>query len=301
MLEEGQTTARIKALLEDIFRPTDMFSLESVQLNATDDMAKEVKNLNYGYNNDVTYESCHRGISPFAVIGISMATASRRRRQADRYTRSSNLTLREVSMADKNPDPIPTDYHGMVNLLRRYTMFLHHLVGDRSGHYVEVRRIAAELNSHQHIFEALDARQIASLLWQIFMDARPFFLAGIDVRGNLPQSLLRTTYNKVAAGIVEAHLNVPYAKLLGQDPGESSYSPDTGSAGNRAPTETRTFRHVTAAIKTILRGARSKYPVLTMAELMAAHQPPLQCAQVKLGPTESCLDFLCFGSCKSSR
>jgi hypothetical protein len=38
-------------------------------------------------------------------------------------------------MADTNPDPIPTDYHGMVNLLRRYTMFLHHLVGDCSGHY----------------------------------------------------------------------------------------------------------------------------------------------------------------------
>jgi hypothetical protein len=84
-------------------------------------------------------------------------------------------------MADTNPDPIPTDYHGMVNLLQRYTMFLHQLVGDRSGHYVEVRRIAAELNSHQHIFEALDAPQIASLLWQIFMDARRFFSAGIDV------------------------------------------------------------------------------------------------------------------------
>jgi hypothetical protein len=301
MLEEGRTTARIKALLEDIFRPADLFSLESVQLNATDDMAKEVKNLNYGYNNDVSYESSHRGISPFAVIGVSMATASRRRRQADRYTRTNNLTLTEVSMADTNPDPIPTEYHGMVNLLRRYTMFLHHLVGDRSGHYVEVRRIAAELNSHQHIFEALDPRQIASILWQIFMDARRFFSAGIDVRGNLPQSLLRTTYNEVAAGIVQAHLNVPYAELLGQDSGESSYSPDTGAAGNRAPTETRTFRHVPTAIKTILRGARSKYPALTMAELMAAHTPPLQYAQVKLGPNGSCLDFLCFGSCKSSR
>jgi hypothetical protein len=94
---------------------------------------------------------------------------------------------------------------------------------------------------------------------------------------------------------------VPYAELLGQDSGESSYSPDTGAAGNRAPTETRTFRHVPTAIKTILRGARSKYPALTMAELMAAHTPPLQYAQVKLGPNGSCLDFLCFGSCKSSR
>jgi hypothetical protein len=204
-------------------------------------------------------------------------------------------------MADTNPDLIPTEYHGMVNLLRCYTAFLHHLVGDRLGHYVEVRPITAELNSHQHIFEALDARQIASLLRQIFMDARCFFSAGIEVRGNVPQSLLRTTYNKVAAGIVQAHLNVPHTELLGQDSSESSYSPDTGSTRGRAPSESRTFRHVPAVIKTILRGARSKYPALTMAELMAAHDPPLQYAQIKLGPSGSCLDFLCFGSCKNSR
>jgi hypothetical protein len=86
MLEEGRTTERIKALLEYIFCPADLFSLESVQLSATDDMAKDVKNLNYGYNKDLCYELSHRGVSPFAVIGVSMVTASRCRRQADRYT-----------------------------------------------------------------------------------------------------------------------------------------------------------------------------------------------------------------------
>jgi hypothetical protein len=302
MLEEGRTTTRIKALLEDIFRPADLFSLESVQLSATDDMAKDIKNLNFGHNNDLSYESSHRGISPFAVIGVSMATASRRRRQADRFTRTSNLTLAEVTMADTNPDPIPTDYHGTVNLLRRYTMFLQHTIGHRSAHYVEVRRITAELNNHQQMFETLDARQIASLLWQIFIDSRRFFSAGIDIRGNLPQSLLRTTYNEIAAGIVQAHLNVPYGDLLGQDSGESSYSPETGAVGGQtSSTASRTFRHVPTAIKAILRGVRSKYPSVTIAELMAAHSPPLQYAQIKLGPSGSCMDFLCFGSCKNSR
>jgi hypothetical protein len=80
-------------------------------------MAKEVTNLNYGYNNDVSYKQSHQEILPFAVIGVSMATASRRHLQADRYTRTSNLTLAEVAMADTNPDPFPTKYHFMVNLL----------------------------------------------------------------------------------------------------------------------------------------------------------------------------------------
>jgi hypothetical protein len=182
--------------------------------------------------------------------------------------------------------------------------FLRLIVGERSGHYIEVLRIAAELNARQYVFEAIDPRQIASLLWQIFMDARRFFSTGIDIRGNLPQSLLRTTYNEVAAGIVQAHLNVPYGQLMGQDSGEASYSNDTDTSSALRTTssaESRTFRHVPPAIKTILRGARSKYPMVTVAELMAAHEPPLQYSQIKLGPSGSCLDFLCFGACKNAR
>jgi hypothetical protein len=302
MLEEGRTTARVKALLEDTFRPDDLFSLSSVYLGVTADMAKDLKELNFGYNNDLSYDTSHRGISPFTVIGVSMLEASKRRRHADRFYRTSQLTLAEVAQSETTPDALPTEYHGLVNLLRRYVTFLRLLVGERCGHYTEVLRIAAELNARQYVFETLDSRQIASLLWQIFMDARRFFSTGVDIRGNLPQSLLRNTYNEVAAGIVQAHLNVPYGPLMGQDSGEASHSNDTGGTSRPATTtESRTFRHVPAAIKTILRGARSKYPMLTIAEIMAAHEPPLQYAQVKMGPAGSCLDFLCFGACKNTR
>jgi hypothetical protein len=302
MLEEGRTTATIKALLEDIFRPTDWFSLETVHLRATDDMAKDVKTLNYGHNNDLSYESSHRGVSPFTVIGITMATATQRSRQADRFARTGNLTLAEVTMADTNPDPIPKDYHGTVNLLRRYTMFLQHIVGHRSAHYMEVRRITAEMNNRQQMFEALSARQIASLLWQIFLDSRRFFSAGLDVQGNLPQSLLRTTYNEIAAGIIHTHLNVPYTKLLGQEPEDASYQePEAGTSKERTLIAPRIFRHVPPSIQKVLRGVRSKHPAITIAEIMAAHSPPLQYAQVKLGPSGSCMDYLCFGNCRNSR
>jgi hypothetical protein len=69
MLEEGRTTPRVKALLEDMFRPDDMYSLNAVYLGFTADMAKDVKELNFGFNNDMLYDSCHRGISPFTVMG----------------------------------------------------------------------------------------------------------------------------------------------------------------------------------------------------------------------------------------
>lgn len=302
MLEEGRTTAHVKALLEDIFRPDDLFSLSSVHLGVTTDMAKDIKELNFGYSNDWSYDTCHRGLSPFAVIGVSMATASKRRRHADRFTRTSNLTLAEVAQSETTPDPLPTEYYGLVNLLRQYVELLRHSVGERSGHFVEVMQITAELNARQFIFEALKPDQVASLLWQIFMDARRFFSTGIDTRGNLPQSLLRTAYNEVAVGIVQAHLNVPYAQLMGNEADEeASGYPERRSPASATPGPgSRTFRHVPASIKTILRGVRSKYPAVTISELMAAPVPPLLYAQVKLGPSGSCLDSLCFGACKTT-
>jgi hypothetical protein len=138
MLDEGRTTARVKALLEEVFRPDDRYSLMNVHLGVTTDMAKDVKELKFGYSNDWSYDTCHSWLSPFAVIGVSMATASKRRRHADRFTRTNNLTLAEVAQSETSPDPLPTEYHGLVKLLRRYVELLRHLVGERSGHFVEV-------------------------------------------------------------------------------------------------------------------------------------------------------------------
>lgn len=157
-----------------------------------------------------------------------MATRSRRRRIAEQCTWTTNLTPSEVASADTSPDPIPTEYHRLVNLLHCYACFLQTVVGDWCGHYIEVCQIAGKIISQQQIFESLGAKQIASLLWQTCTDAGHFFSyagcffsSGIDVQGNLPQSLLRKTYNKVAIGNVQVCLKVPYSQQMGQDPGQS--------------------------------------------------------------------------------
>jgi hypothetical protein len=129
MLEEGRTSARVKALLDDVFQPEDIYSLSAVHIHVTADLAKDIKELNFGYNNDLTYDNCHRGISLFAMIGVSMATASKRRRHEDRFSRTSTLTLAEVAMAETTPDAIPSEYHGMINLLKRYVKLLRLVVG----------------------------------------------------------------------------------------------------------------------------------------------------------------------------
>ena len=125
-----------------------------MHLGVTTDMAKDIKELNFGYSNDWSYDTCHRGLSPFAVIRVSMATASKHKRHADRFTRTNNSTLAEIAQWETSPDPLPIKNHGLVNLLQRYIELLRHLVGERSGHFVEVVRITAELNLWQFIFEA---------------------------------------------------------------------------------------------------------------------------------------------------
>ena len=109
------------------------------------------------------------------------------------------------------------------------------------------------------------------------MDPRWFFSTGVDVQGNLPQSLLRKTYyNEVAMGNVQVYLHVPYAQLMGQDPGESSdgLQFDRTQEGSNLVSgrsgEPRLFRHVPTLIKTTLQGAQSKYPLTTIAGLRSS-------------------------------
>jgi hypothetical protein len=135
-----------------------------------------------------------------------------------------------------------------------------------------------------------------------------FLFTGIDVQGNLPQSLLMKTYNEVATGNVQIYLNVPYSQLMGQDPGESSdglrldrKKLEGSNLVSGRSGEPRISRHVQAPIQTILKGARSKYPTVTVADLMTARTPPLSYDQVKLGPNGACLDFLCFGACRDAK
>jgi hypothetical protein len=46
-----------------------------------------------------------------------MAVASKRRRHADQFLHTSNLTLSKVAQSETTPDALPTEYHGLVNLL----------------------------------------------------------------------------------------------------------------------------------------------------------------------------------------
>jgi hypothetical protein len=198
--EEGpRTSARGIVLLEDVFQLDDLFSLSAVHIHVTGDLIKDVEELNFGLNNDLTYDNCHHGLLPFAIIGVSMAMASKSRHPEDQFSHTSTLTLAEVRVSvETTSDVIPSDYHGMINLLKCYVELLWLDVGPQFGHDEElVLWITADLNARQHIFEALAAQQIVPLLWQVFY-GRPMFLLNLNQR--LGQPSADTSTNDIRPG-----------------------------------------------------------------------------------------------------
>jgi hypothetical protein len=191
----------------------DMFN--AVQILVTEEMAKDFKNLDFGFNGDASYATCHQGISPFMVIPVSLAQASQRRRAAERYSRvGSNLTLTDVTGAETMPDATPKSYRELMDVLKNYCFFLHQMLGGRCSHFLETRAITWILGRKRREFESITARQVATILWHVFMDARSFFSMTVDLAGDLPDSNLRVAHGMIEATIITEQVNVPYDQLL---------------------------------------------------------------------------------------
>jgi hypothetical protein len=311
MLEEGRTKIRTQAVMRELLNPDEDDMFNAIQVLVTEEMASDFKNLDFGFNGDASYSTCHRGVSPFMVIPVSLAQASQRRRAADWYNRvGSNLTLTDITGAETVPDATPRTYRELMDVLKCYCFFLQRMLGARCSHYRETRAITRILGRKRREFESVTARQVATILWHIFMDARSFFSTTADLAGDLPESNLRVARGMIETTMIPEQVNVPYDHLLGgmgagddaawtggQDSAEPPYAP---SGQGDAPIGQRTFNRVPGSLKAALAGARTKYPNIRVSDIMGAATPPIKYSVIKLGPTGACLDMLCFGACKEA-
>jgi len=303
MLEEGRKASKVKSLLEELFRATANNLTVSTRVRVTDEMARDIKELNFGFRGDLSQETCHRGISPFAVVSVTMKTAANRKRKLERLLRASLLTPGDIEAVETVPDPIPTNYMGLMDLLRRYLPYLMAVVGSQCSHARMVRDITQELANQEMALESIQPRQVASILWQIFIDAHFFFMAGVSQDGRLPGSRLDAVLREVGRGLVAAENNVPYGELMGPAAGLPLTTPHQPGAhgqgkegkGNRVPTAPEEWPLsytgvIPVAVKAALKGARTRFPNVTILDIMGAASPPLSYHQVKMGPGGSCMD-----------
>jgi hypothetical protein len=212
--------------------------------------------------------------------------------------------LDEVAGAETAPDSTPRNYTELMDLLRSYIFFLQRMFGARCSHFQEVRAITRVLGRSRREFESITARQVATILWHVFTDARRFFSTTIDLTGSLPESNLRIARGMIETTMIPEMVNVPYDQLLGGmevqptgPGGQESFEQPRGSRGGEAPVGQRVFTRVPGAMKSALSGARTKYPTVRISDFMSATTPPIKYSAIKGGPTGACLDMLYLGSC----
>jgi hypothetical protein len=313
ILAEGRTTVKVQAVLHQRLRP-DPTDDHPVAIYVSTEMARDVKDLAFGYGGDKSYETCHRGISPFAVIPISAEAAAARNRLQDRQSRVSFLTAQDALESESLPGRCPSTYDGLQRALLGYQTFLRLLFGGYCAHLLEVERIRRTLCVKIDSFSAMSPSHVAGLMWSIFCDAREFFSCQAD-DDELPNTKLLTTRVWLDAGSLQEPFNVPTDRLLGfARPNQAIPGvPGPPSADIENPFEPRSNfprglsvpgppwinPSPNATLVASVQVAVAKRASVRVLDMMQASTPKLRYRDVRIGASGGCLDFAVMGVCSA--
>jgi len=182
--------------------------------------------------------------------------------------------------------------------------FLQVAAGMHSFYAQFLREITQELATQEMALESINGKQVASLLWQIFVDARYFFMAGVNPQGRLPGSRLDQVLRAVGRGLIATENNVPYGELMADTPNPHHQGSSLSNV-KKAPSGGQewplTYPGTPSVLKEALKGARTRFPNITVLDIMGASATPLTYHQVKVGPGGACMDYLALGQCKDPK
>jgi hypothetical protein len=315
ILTEGRTVERVQAVLQVRLKPDT--SEHPVYIHVSRDMAQDLKELRFGYGGDKDYASCHRGISPFAVVPVSAESATSQRRAQDRLSRVSHLTSADARELETSPGVCPTTYDALLRVLLAYMTFLKLLFGGYCAHYLEVAAIRRTLCRKVNEYSTMAPADVAGILWAIFCDARNFFAEPADGEA-LPESMLLSTRVWLETECLKVPNSAPIGRLLGfaregpavpvfQAAGggtaESLFG-GGGALGSPAPAPSVkgppwVNPSPNAAIILALKPALTKDPKLKIVDLMNAGQNRIRYRELRVGTSGTCLDMAFLGICKS--
>ena len=277
MMEEGRTLPLIESILQEAFTPLP--DAESpVHIFVSADLVRDVKDLRFGFNNDLSFEICHRGISPFTVTAMSHEQASSRKCLHDRMSRLSSLTSADVTRMESQPNPCPCRCDGLLRLLATYQKLLTVLFGTQCKHFLEVRIMRRMLVSSYQQYKKLPAESIAQLLWNIHLDAHLFFSTPILPDGTLPESRLRCANAWLGSGSIKLIEGRPVDRLLGvpSAPAAAIPGPPPGAMADWMPAAPPEHynNNVHPLLAAAVLPARNKRATVKITDLINATTPP---------------------------
>ena len=128
--------AKVEVVLQKFMAPAPD-DWDPVRSDVSAELSRDMKDLKFGWGNENTYDTCHRGISPFAVLQVSMEQQNKRCKVQERAERATHLSTADGRSLEADPG----SNYNMLSLIWRYICMLTVLFGADSGHFIEVQGV----------------------------------------------------------------------------------------------------------------------------------------------------------------
>ena len=230
ILAEGRSMVKVEAVLQKFMAPA-ADDWDPIRVYISQELVRDMKDLKFGWGNENTYDTCHRGISPFAVLQVSMEQQTKRRKTQERAERATFLSTDDVRSLEAEPGCCPPTYYAMLTLLKRYIRLLTVLFGTRCAHLLEVQGVYQVLAEKAAVYESMSGELVAETIWQVFLDARECFS---HLGPGLPESSLYTLQHYIRSCSLKATINCPVALLLNIPSVPSAVSHSSVSSNSRS-------------------------------------------------------------------
>ena len=265
------------------------------------------KRLNFSANNDMTFDGCSNGITPFATPWRT-ADANNNDLADDRYFSEATLKspteiIQHTTGAKFEP---PQSLQGLARVLTNYVCLLEIMFGDWCPHMEWVLRLRDALNSHERLLETrITPVLMINLLWRVHQDSRQFFVGCERWEDGkpLPRSTLRATVEALVDDVhISTTLTCPVTNFLGMrtqslksdrwDPGGTGKA---AASGAKQPTKNPSIPPICAPA---VRELNNLYPSLILASFLRRSNVPY--SRFVIGSKGDCTNFALLGRCSES-
>ncbi len=165
---------KVEAVVQKFLAPAPN-DWDPISVYASQELVCDMKDLKFGWGNENTHDTCHRGISPFPVLQVSTDQQTKRCKTQEWADLATYLSTNDVMALETEPGCCLASYHGRLNLLKRYICLLTVLFGAGCSHLTEVQGVYQVLAEKIAVYKTMSAELIAVTLWRVFVDARECF------------------------------------------------------------------------------------------------------------------------------
>ena len=216
---EGGTTDTFSRVLRRLV-VTVPGSQHKCNVHITPKIVLAAKTLNFSANDDMTFDGCQNGITPFATPWRT-ADENNSDLANDRYFNDATLKSpadikRHATGAKFEP---PQSLQGLICVLTNYVRLLEVMFGDSCTHMQWVLRLRNALDYHERLLETrITPVLMINLLWKVHQDSCQFFVdcERWEDGEPSPRSTLRATVQALVDDVhISTTLTFPVTEFLG--------------------------------------------------------------------------------------